>query len=183
MAPTIPTIEPTVVVPGDTWKWDKTLSDYPASDGWQLSYYVRGPKEITLAWGTEVTANVDTFEVRVEETKTDDLTVPGPHHLIGRITDGTDTYTVIRCPIDVLRNPATAVLKKSFAQQMVEAIDEAIKSNAGAYNVIRVSVGGRTTEFSSPDEAIRARARWEIQYLHERRPNTRLLHAGKMVPS
>ena len=38
MAASIPTTEPSVIVAGDTAKWTKSLADYPASDGWALSY-------------------------------------------------------------------------------------------------------------------------------------------------
>lgn len=35
MAAEIPTCEPKVLVAGDSWAWDRYLSDYPASAGWQ----------------------------------------------------------------------------------------------------------------------------------------------------
>ena len=38
MSQNIPTSEPESLVAGDTVTWQKTLSDYPASDGWVLSY-------------------------------------------------------------------------------------------------------------------------------------------------
>jgi len=38
MAPTIPTVEPTVIVAGDTVKWTKSLADFPAADSWELKY-------------------------------------------------------------------------------------------------------------------------------------------------
>lgn len=43
LAPSIPSSEPTVVNAGDTWQWDKSLQDFPASDGWTLSYSFVGP--------------------------------------------------------------------------------------------------------------------------------------------
>ncbi len=183
MAPSVPTIEPTAPVAGDSWKWDKTLTAYPAGEGWQLSYYVRGPIDIDIDWGTEVTASGDVFQVRVEETKTDDLTAAGAYDLIGRVTDGTDTYTVVRCRINVQANPATAVNAKSLAVQMVEALDAALLANPESAGVVRVQINGRTIEYGSPDEAQRARDRWNLQVEIERNPNARLTHAARMVAS
>jgi hypothetical protein len=34
----VPTVEPKRIVAGDSTQWKITLSDYPASDGWKLSY-------------------------------------------------------------------------------------------------------------------------------------------------
>ena len=33
-----PTTEPTSLIAGDTAKWLKTLADYPATEGWVLTY-------------------------------------------------------------------------------------------------------------------------------------------------
>src|SRR6478736_6672226 len=37
-APPIPSIEPTIIVAGDTVQWTKSIPDYPATDGWTLKY-------------------------------------------------------------------------------------------------------------------------------------------------
>jgi hypothetical protein len=39
--PTVPDVEPTTFTAGDTVKWTRTVADYPASDGWALSYSFR----------------------------------------------------------------------------------------------------------------------------------------------
>ena len=33
--------EPEKLTSGVTWKWNKTLSDYPANESWYLTYYLR----------------------------------------------------------------------------------------------------------------------------------------------
>lgn len=183
MALAIPTTEPTNPVAGDSWKWDKTLSGYPASDGWQLTYYVNGPEKITLAWGTEVTANGDVFEVRVAATKTDDLTSFGSYELIGRVTDGTDTFTPVAKTINVLANPATAVAAKSLARQMVEAHEAALLANPKMTGVVRVTVNGRTVDYGSAGEFDRALARWRLKLEIERGRDPYMKHVGRMVAS
>jgi hypothetical protein len=44
VAPPVPTTEPKVFSAGDTISWTKALNDYPADDGWILSYAFRGEK-------------------------------------------------------------------------------------------------------------------------------------------
>lgn len=41
MAAAIPSTEPTSFVSGDTIAWTKSLTDYPATDGWTLQYAFR----------------------------------------------------------------------------------------------------------------------------------------------
>ncbi len=38
MAPPIPTTEPDTLTAGDTAKWLKTLADFPATEGWVITY-------------------------------------------------------------------------------------------------------------------------------------------------
>jgi len=33
--------EPEKLTSGVTWKWNKTLSDYPTNESWYLTYYLR----------------------------------------------------------------------------------------------------------------------------------------------
>jgi hypothetical protein len=50
MAHPVPTTEPATLVAGDTATWTKSLSDYPASAGWVLSYAL-------VKSGTRITFN------------------------------------------------------------------------------------------------------------------------------
>ena len=49
--------EPEKLTSGVTWKWKKTLSDYPASE-WTLTYYLR--KDGATATSFSATADGDT---------------------------------------------------------------------------------------------------------------------------
>ena len=50
--------EPEKLTSGVTWKWKKTLSDYPASE-WTLTYYLR--KDGATATSFSATADSDTL--------------------------------------------------------------------------------------------------------------------------
>ena len=54
--------EPEKLTSGVTWKWKKTISDYPASE-WTLTYYLR--KDGATATSFSATADGDTHLVTV----------------------------------------------------------------------------------------------------------------------
>ena len=62
MAAETPTHESEKLIAGTTWKWEKTLSDYPASD-WSLNYYLRRNGATETSFGS--TADGDTFQVNI----------------------------------------------------------------------------------------------------------------------
>lgn len=46
----VATTEPQVITAGDSAQWEKTLADYPADDGWVLSYvFINATHKITFA--------------------------------------------------------------------------------------------------------------------------------------
>jgi len=45
---TIPTTEPDVLRAGETWHWTRSLDEFPASEGWTLTYYFRGPGKLDV---------------------------------------------------------------------------------------------------------------------------------------
>ena len=65
--PEIPTNEPSTIIAGDTIRWLKTLTDYPASDGWVLGYtLVNAAARLVLG----STAQGDSHLVNVSATTT-----------------------------------------------------------------------------------------------------------------
>ena len=59
--------EPEKLTSGVTWKWKKTISDYPASE-WTLTYYLR--KDGATATSFSATADGDTHLVTVTAATT-----------------------------------------------------------------------------------------------------------------
>ena len=45
---TVPSTEPTVLRAGETWHWTRQLDQFPASEGWTLTYYVRGVGKLDI---------------------------------------------------------------------------------------------------------------------------------------
>jgi len=105
MAAAIPTKEPESLVAGDTWKWERSLSDYLASDSWVLAYYLRksGSSAITVT----SSANVDAHLVTVAAATTAAYT-PGTWDFRGYVTKSTERFEVFNGVLEIETNPATA---------------------------------------------------------------------------
>jgi len=132
------TIEPTVIYTRSQVEWVKTYDDYPAT-AWQLNYYFRGPGTgMTLAWGTEVTADSDDFVIIIPAAKTDDMTVAGIYHWQAWLTEAADSANKImigagRTRVELGFDPASTatVETRSTAKRIVDAIDAAVLANPG----------------------------------------------------
>ncbi len=89
MAQTPPT-EPASIQAGDTICWQRTLPDYPASEGWQLSYRL-----ISAAARIDVVATTegDAYLVTIAAV-TSAAYAPGPYTWQASVTRATERYTV-----------------------------------------------------------------------------------------
>jgi len=141
---TIPTTEPTEVRAGESWKWDRTLSDHPPSAGWILRYALRGPTDKDFL----ATAVAEVYQVRQLPTSTDNIT-PGVYHLTGYVEKEDGNGVVIdREVIYVERlvvgaSPLAKVGAGTHAERMIPLIETAIERLA-ANDITEFSINGRT---------------------------------------
>lgn len=177
----IPTTEPVELRAGDDWEFDiESPTDFLASAGWQLSYYLRGEKDLTLAWGTEVTADGDTFEIRVGTSKTD--LPPGPYRFYRVFTKGTQRRTeLLDESFQLLPNPGTGVNAKSFNRRMLDAIETALEAWAPDGAEQAISINGRAITYRSREEVQNLRAHYLLLVELERDPDQRIEHAVRFV--
>ena len=131
MAADIPTTEPTEARAGDTWKWTKTLADYPASEGWALTYRF---KSATAAFEVAASASGDDYSVTVAATTTDDIAA-GFYTWVAQVSLAGEKYTVDSGPFTV--NPdfhtgtaSAAYDGRSHARIVVDAIEAVIEGRA-----------------------------------------------------
>jgi len=96
--------EPEKLTSGVTWKWKKTISDYPASE-WTLTYYLR--KSGATATSFSASADGDTHLVTVTAATTAGYTA-GVYDIIGVVVKSAEKYVVYDGIIEVLTNPGTA---------------------------------------------------------------------------
>lgn len=123
----IPTIEPTSFRAGDTVKWTKSLTDYPASAGWALKYKFVGNQGAPSA--IAATASGDDFSMTVAATTTAAY-IAGIYTLQGWVEKAGEQYTISITTVEILANLSTssATDTRSHARKQLALIETAIES-------------------------------------------------------
>ena len=156
MSAEIPTSEPGALRAGDTWKWTKTVADYPAS-AWTLKYRFKSPSA-----GFEITASAsgDDYAVTVSAATTAAY-ASGTYSWIAWVEGGTsEKYTVdtgiVEIDPDYRSGTATAALDdRSHARKTLAAIESWIESrNPG---VAEYEIAGRRMKYIPVSDLIKLR--------------------------
>jgi hypothetical protein len=131
LAADIPTTEPAEVRAGDTWKWTKSVPDYPAS-AWTLKYRFK-----SATGGFEITASTsgDDYSVTVAAATTAAY-ASGAYSWIAWVEGGSsEKYTVdsgtLAIDADYRTGTATLALDdRSHARKVLAAIEAVIEGRA-----------------------------------------------------
>ena len=99
----IPTQEPLSFIAGDTVKWKKSLSDYPASDGWVLKYAIRGTAVINLTATASGADHLITIAAATSAAYT-----AGTYKWIASVEKASERYSVGEGYLTIEPNFATA---------------------------------------------------------------------------
>ena len=133
MAIEIPTREPRSFTAGETVKWSKSLTDYPASEGWTLKYFLRGtgdPFDITCTVDPD---DGDGFLAEISAAQSATLE-PIEYLLQGRVENaGGEKYVVYERSLSVRPNIEAATNDfdpRSVAKRIVDAIDALAEGKA-----------------------------------------------------
>lgn len=172
MAREVPTREPTSLVAGDSWQWDVTLADFPPSEGWELSYTVRGPEDLDIKWSTHINAVGATYEVRVPASATN--LSPAGYKLFGFVTKGTERFVVYgeadgEGVLNVRPNPSAAVNALSHDETVLAAIDATIIGQATDSQKV-IQINGRRVESWDSGELIKFQNIYRARVLAARNP-------------
>ena len=134
--------EPEKLTAGVTWKWKKTISDYPASE-WVLTYYLR--KSGVTATSFSAAADGDSYLVTVAAATTAAY-ASGVYDFIGWVVKGTEKFEVFNSVIEVLPNPTntSAYDPRSHARRVMELIEAAMEGRIDAGQMESYSIGGRS---------------------------------------
>lgn len=172
MTATIPTTEPSQVTAGDTWKWTKSVPDYSAADGWQLSYQLRGPAMLGLAWATEVTAhsNGRDFSVVVPVAKTERL-LEGTYHWAAYVTKAGERFEVDFGNITVRINMAVAPVAggQTHAERTLAVIEAALEGRLTG-DLESYTIAGRSVTKIPVEQLWGLRSRYRAEVWRERHP-------------
>ena len=162
MAVDIPEIEPTTLRAGDTWKWTKSLPDYPAS-AWNLKYRFKSPTA-----GFEITADEtgDEYSVTVAAATSSGYAA-GTYSWIAWVEGGTSEKYTVDTGVAVI-NPdyrigtATAALDdRSHARKTLAAIEAWIESRD--QGVARYAIAGREMQYIPITDLLKLRQTYKAE--------------------
>lgn len=167
MAETIPTVEPTTERAGDTWKWDKTVSDYPPSGGWALKYAFRGPASLDAT----ATASGSTYQIRIAASATAAL-VAGSYRWSAWVEKGSaatyERHTVEKGVLVVEPDLATASGdQRTHVEKSLAAVEASIEKRLAA-DLSSYSVAERQVQKEELEKlyALRTKYRDEMRRLN-----------------
>lgn len=162
------TTEPTEIAAGTTLRWRRAFSLFPASDGWALSYAIRGPDAAEIE--VDATADGDAFAVEVPASLTSGWTA-GRYAIAGYVERDEDAggpeelerHLVYRGTLVVLEDLAAVTTPhdpRSHARRVLEAIEAVIEKRASR-DQESYTINGRTLVRTPIAELIRLRDRYK----------------------
>ena len=154
--------EPTSFFAGDTVTWDKSLSDYKASEGWTLQYRFRGPAGTALGSPISASADGDDFTVTVAASVT--TTWPaGNYCLFGFVTKASERHNVFEGQVEVRPNhldQGGSYDGRTHAKKVLDAIEAMLEGTASREEQsYSINVGGkdRMLQFFPREELVKFR--------------------------
>lgn len=163
---TTPTTEPTTVTAGDTVTWQKTLSDYPASDSWVLTYLLAN----TVATYTlTASASGDAHLVTAAASVTAEWPA-ADYTWHSYITKGAERYTIAYGALTVQPNYAdhpTGYDARTHCKKVLDAL-EAMLEDKASKDQLSYSIGtgsiSRTLSRLSPGEVLQWYDKYKADY-------------------
>lgn len=169
------TTEPSRVTAGDTVVWQKSLSDYPASAGWVLSYTL---VHATLAKIT-LTATASGADHLVDvPAATTAAWAAGVYTWAAIVTRALERHTLGTGTITIAPNwaNATTLDTRSSAKKALEAVNLALESYGAKAYMQSYEIAGRKQQFQTPGDFMAFRSRLTAEVARE--DNAARLAAG-----
>jgi hypothetical protein len=162
MAAITPTTEPATLLAGDTAKWLKTLADYPATEGWALSYtLVSTANRITF---TASSSGAD-YLVSVPAATTS-AWVAGAYEWRAQVSKSGEVFTVATGSITVQPSFGTNVDNRSHARKTLTNI-EAYLENSANLTAAMYEIAGRKLQRISLPELLALRDKYKGEVARE----------------
>jgi hypothetical protein len=158
-----PTIEPSSVNAGDTWRWTRSLADYPASAGWALSYtLINASAKITV----NASASGDDHAVTVAAATTAGYAA-GTYDWRARVSKAGEVYTVGEGRLTV-RNAFSAATfdARTHARKTLDAIEAVIEGRASS-STAEYTIAGRSLKHIPVADLLALRDKYRAEVLRE----------------
>lgn len=157
MAATVPTREPGTLRAGDTLTFLISEPDYPASDGWALSYVlINSAGKITFS----TSASGDDHAATVAAATTA-AWAAGTYTWTAAAVLGSQRYTLRQGQIDILPDPTSVAAydTRSHARRTLDAIEAWIEGHDPA--VASYRIGDRQMQYIPIGELLTLRSRYQ----------------------
>ncbi len=163
MAATTPTTEPAVILAGDTAKWVISLPDYPASEGWSLSYtLINSAAKISIS----SSAAGDDHLVNTAAATTAAYAA-GSYTWRSQVSKAGEVYTVASGTLQVQGSFGAATLDaRSHARKALDAV-EAYLENPGNLTAAMYEIAGRKLQRLSIPDLLTLRSRYQMEVARE----------------
>ena len=158
---------------GDTITWDETLSDFPASASWVLTYSFTGPDAF---FGSSHTAVGDDHQITIDTTSLE----VGRYNYTKKVTDTSETFTLESGFIFVepdLSADTAGVDRRSYAEIALQNI-EAMLLGKATKDQTSYSLNGRALSRYSVAELQEWRASLRVE-VRDQRASVRRRSGGK----
>lgn len=158
---------PDLITSGDTLDFTTVSADFPASDGWVLTYKLiprtAGPAVITLT----ATASGDDHRVQATAATTAAWTA-GTYSWTAYATLGTERYTLQSGVTQILANPGVVTTLDSRTSAAI-ALDNVIATLQGraTSTIAEYEIAGRRLKHMAPAELIKLKNHLEQQVASE----------------
>lgn len=146
--------EPTQLYAGDTARWLKSLPDYPASEGWVLSYLL---VSATHQYALTGSAQNDDHLINVPAATTASY-VANDYDWRSRVSFNGEVFTISTGRIKILPSMATAVDLRSSARTALEAVN-AVLENRATSATAEYEIAGRKLKYIPIPELLALRSR------------------------
>lgn len=165
----IPTTEPITATAGDTITWEKSFSNYPASDGWMLSYAFVNEDGQFLVDGSKVVADDDDFVVTIPSTDSKDYS-PGDYQWQAYVTKSGERFQVGSGTSTVKPDFATQTTgydARSIVKKTLDALEATLLKKASKDQMSMTVPNGRSIDRLSPTELLSWYDKLKAQYAAE----------------
>lgn len=163
MAAPIPTTTPASLIAGDTAKWQLTLPDYPANDGWAVGYTLINA-DAKIIFSASASGADHLINVAAASTAS---WAAGSYQWRATASKSGEVYTVGTGTLTIQPAFSVATLDvRSFAAKTLEAI-EAYLSNGNNLQAQEYEIAGRRLKRMSYPELIAARDKFRAEVARE----------------
>lgn len=156
--------EPKTIHAGSSYSWSKSLSDYPASDGWTLKYSI---VNCDNQFDVTAVANGDDYDVTIATTDSAEY-VEGAYKFVGYVEKAGERVQVYGADLVIRPDFTNAADMRSYAERVLEAVEAVIEGTASK-DQQSVMIDGQTLVRRPVADLITLRDRFKREVESERR--------------